>query len=240
MSPAPSRSADRPATHGRVLVVDDEPEMRRMICAALRSQGWETLEAATMEEVMGALEADAPTAVTLDVNLRGESGYDVCRRIREMSDVPILFLTARSDEFDHVLGLELGADDFLTKPFSHRVLAARIAAVVRRRAPARPSGPLSIGPVTLDLGARRAHVGSRPVALTKNEFDLLAILLAEPHRAFTRRELLERIWGEWHSDDHVLDTTIGRLRAKLEHVGAGQAIETLRGVGYRLEPDACP
>mgnify|MGYP003344485966 CR=1 FL=1 len=97
MSPAPSRSADRPATHGRVLVVDDEPEMRRMICAALRSQGWETLEAATMEEVMGALEADAPTAVTLDVNLRGESGYDVCRRIREMSDVPILFLTGHGD-----------------------------------------------------------------------------------------------------------------------------------------------
>ena len=182
-------------------MVDDEPAVRRMIAGGLRSQGWTVIEAGTGAEALAALERDRPDAVTLDVNLRGESGYDLCRRIRATSNVPIIFLTARSDEFDQVLGLEIGADDFLTKPFSHRVLAARLTAVLRRGVAAAPDGQVAFGLVTIDRAARRVTVGSTDVRLTRSEFDLLEAMLSEPRRVYTRDELLDRVRSEEHTSE---------------------------------------
>lgn len=216
-----------------VLIVDDDPEIRHLISVSLRSQGWDTVEAATGAQALAALAAQEPAAITLDVSLRGESGYDICRRIRAVSSVPVVFVTARSDEFDQVLGLELGADDFLTKPFSPRVLGARLASVVRRAARGRRPECLVAGPVTVDLAARRVHVGETLVDLSKAGFDLLAAMLAEPARVLSRQELLERVWGGWHADDD-LTVLISRVRRKLAQAGAADFIETVHGIGYRL------
>ena len=177
----------------------------------------------------------------LDVNLGSDSGYDVCRAIRAESAVPILFLTARSDEFEHILGLELGADDFLTKPFSPRVLVARLAAVMRRAGagtgPPAGGGQLRARNVVVDPAGRRVQVDGAEVELSKTEFDLLATFMADPAKAFDRPTLLDRVWGDWYSDDHVVDVTMGRLRRKLADAGAPDLIDTLRGVGYRLAVD---
>lgn len=221
-----------PPPTGHVVVVDDEAEMRRLIAVSLATQGWETSEVATGGEALEILGRRDVAAVTLDVNLALESGYDVCRRIRAVSDVPILFLTARSDEFDHVLGLELGADDYVTKPFAPRVLAARVAAIVRRRALPAPPSALEAGPVRIDLESRRATLGGNPLVLSKSEFDLLVVLMGD-RRAFSRAELLERIWSPWRADED-LTVLVSRVRRKLAEGGASDLIETVHGVGYRL------
>lgn len=221
---------------GRVLIVDDEPEVREVLGELLAGAGWEPVAVATGREALAALDGGDFALVTLDINLGEESGYDVCRDIRAVSQVPIILLTARVDEFDHVLGLELGADDYLTKPFSRRILLAHVAAAVRRRqSPAADDSELlRARNVTLDLVGRRVRVGQAEVDLSKTEFDLLALFLGEPERAFDRHALIDRVWGEWYSDFHVIDVTIGRLRHKLAEAGAPDLIETIRGVGYRL------
>jgi DNA-binding response OmpR family regulator len=231
--------ADPNGAAGRVLVVDDEPEVRDLLAELLGGAGWEVVAVATGREALAALDGGGFAAVTLDINLRDESGYDVCRSIRSVSDVPVIFLTARADDFDHVLGLELGADDYLTKPFSRRVLLARVAATVRRsRSPAAASHEiLRAGSLALDTVGRRCHVDGAEIPLSKTEFDLLAVFLSDPERAFDRHALIDRVWGEWYSDFHVIDVTIGRLRQKLAEAGAPDLIETIRGVGYRLATD---
>lgn len=236
--PGTGRRGSRGSPDGtrRVLIVEDEPEMRTLLAAALRAHGWEPQEAATGPEAVRAVEKDPPAAVTLDIALRGESGYDVCRAIREVSEVPIIFVTGRHDEFDQVLGLELGADDFIVKPVSPAVLAARVAAAVRRaNAGHEEEGPpLRVGRLVVDRRSRRAQLDGRDLALTKIEFDLLAVFMTWPDRAFDRDALLDRVWGDWYSDGHVVDVTIGRLRRKLADAGADGLIDTVRGVGYRL------
>lgn len=219
----------------RVLVVDDEPDVRDFLSAALAVSGWEPVAVADGAAAMERIRAGGIAAVILDVNLGAVSGYQVCREIRAISAVPILFLTARTDEFDHLLGLELGADDYLTKPVSPAMLGARLAAVLRRAATdAGAAGDLHLRTIVLDPRSRRVTAGGTPLELSRTEYELLELFLAEPDRAFTREALLARIWGDWHSDDHVIDVTMGRLRRKLDAVGEEGLIETVRGVGYRL------
>ena len=226
---------ERPGGGRTVLVVDDEAEVRALIAATLRTDGWQVAEAATADAAIERAARGDLAAVTLDIGLGAASGYDVCRAIRTASDVPVLFLTARSQEFDEVLGFELGADDYLVKPFSPRVLAARVAAIVRRRATEAESGHLlRAGDLTLDSRSRRARAGDREIDLTKTEFDLLAAFMRAPDRAFDRDTLLDRVWGDWYSDAHVVDVTVARLRRKLADAGLPEVIDTVRGVGYRL------
>jgi hypothetical protein len=199
------------------------------------------VEAEDADSALAIAAAADLAAITLDVALGRDSGYDVCRAIRATSDVPVLFLTARSQEFDEVLGFELGADDYLVKPFSPRVLSARVAAVVRRRAVEGNAGHvLRSGILSIDERSRRTHAGDREVDLTKTEFELLAALMRSPDRAFDRDTLLDRVWGDWYSDAHVVDVTVARLRRKLADAGVPEMIDTIRGVGYRLAAPARP
>lgn len=240
MRPVAQHAFEAIEVHGQgnrtVLVVEDEADIRELICVALARGGWATLEAAGPAEALALLASNELAAVTLDVKLAGESGYELCRTIRGRSSVPILFVTARADEFDHVLGLELGADDYITKPFSPAVLTARVAAAVRRGAHGRQTDDrtVRVGPIALDPIGRRVFVRDRQLELTKTEFDLLATFLAEPTTAFDRDTLLDRVWGDWYSGRDVVDVTVSRLRRKLTDAGADGFIETLRGVGYRL------
>ncbi len=222
---------------GKVLIVDDEADVRSLIAASLARAGWETIEAAHSAQALTALKTERISAVTLDVNLKAESGYQLCRDIRALSPVPILFVSARIDEFDHVLGLELGASAFITKPFSPRILVAEVAAAVRG-AVSKPeedsASTVQVGPVRLDFRSRRVTVAGSDVALSKLEFQLLEVFMRDPRRAFERVSLLHQIWGPWFGDDHVVEVTVGRLRRKLAAAGCVDFIETLRGVGYRL------
>jgi DNA-binding response OmpR family regulator len=224
-----------PAGSGLVLIVDDEPDLRMIIKVTLEREGWRTCEADDAAGALACVSSRNPDAVTLDVNLGLESGYDVCRSIRAISTVPVIFLTARTDSFDHALGLELGADGFLTKPFNPRVLVAQVAAAVRRgRAGTPRTTLLRTQRLTVDLLARSVHVDGAPIDLSKTEFDLLCSLMASPGRVFEHGQLLTTVWGQWYGDNHVLEVTIGRLRRKLGAAGATHVIETVRGVGYRL------
>jgi DNA-binding response OmpR family regulator len=224
---------------GLVLVVDDEPDVRMLIRVTLERDGWQTCEAEDAAGALASVSRRNPDAVTLDVNLGVESGYDVCRSIRRISTVPVIFLTARTDAFDHALGLELGADSFLTKPFNPRVLVAQVAAAVRRgRSGAPQTTLLRTTRLTLDLMARSVHADGVPVQLSKTEFDLLGTLMDSPGRVFEHGQLLSAVWGEWYGDNHVLEVTLGRLRRKLATAGAADVIDTVRGVGYRMSARA--
>ena len=220
-----------------VLVVDDEPNLLDLLRAYLEREGWRVLGAA---DGPGGLEAAArarPDVIVLDVLLPGLDGIEFCRGLREFSDAYVLMLTARAEELDKLVGLAVGADDYLTKPFSPREVVARIQAMLRRpRGGASPSpAPLRIGDLVLDLQGHQVRRGGVPVALTAREFDLLAALAERPGAVLTRRQLLDRVWGDPHFDPHVVDVHVANLRRKLEAVPAGEApIRTVRGVGYCL------
>jgi DNA-binding response OmpR family regulator len=224
--------ADRNAT--LVLVVDDEQPIRELVRSYLRS---ERMEVITAEDGLSALEAirqHAPDVVVLDVMLPGLDGIEVCRRLRSFSDAYVLMLTARGEETDRVIGLSIGADDYLVKPFSPRELMARIKALLRRPRAA----PAAVGPAGLSVDSPRHEVlvDERPVSLTVIEFDLLAALAREPGVVLTREQLLDRVWGQdFVGDDHLLDVHIGKLRTKLgDDPGQPRFVETVRGVGFRL------
>jgi DNA-binding response OmpR family regulator len=229
----PGQAADRPAEgRGLVLVVEDDPAIADLIGRYLRRDGFGVHVERDGPGGLAAAGRLGPVAIVLDVGLPGLDGVEVCRRLRAAGDqVPVLFVTARDDEVDRVLGLELGADDYVTKPFSPRELAARVRAVLRRaeRAVAAASD-LALGPVVLRTGSRRVLVEGREVALTATEFDLLAHLLAVPDRVFTREQLLSAVWGyAATAGTRTVDVHIAQLRAKL---GPDAPIRTVRGVGY--------
>ena len=184
--------------------------------------------------------AEPPDIVVLDLMLPGLPGLDVCRRLRETSSVPIVMLTALGEESDRVLGLELGADDYVTKPFSPRELTLRVQSVLRRsRDPVpRPDRPavLRDGDLRVDVAARTVSAGGRELSLTMREFDLLAFLMAHPRQAFTRAELLERVWGWTFGDQSTVTVHVRRLREKLEPGAADPRVATVWGVGYRYDP----
>jgi len=218
-----------------VLVVEDEPAIADLIRGALAREGFAAHVAADGPSALAAVSRDRPAAVVLDVGLPGLDGTQVCRRMRAAGDwTPVIFVTARDDEVDRVVGLELGADDYVTKPFSPRELVARVRAVLRRGAPAAAGGRLAVGAVVLDLETRRAAAGGVPVELTTTEFDLLAHLMRRPGRVFAREELLTDVWGyPAGTPTRTVDVHVAQVRAKL---GGAARVRTVRGVGYAVEP----
>ena len=225
----------------RILIVDDEPNIRHTVGYNLRREGYEVVEAADGEAALAAAAAQPLDLVVLDLMLPGVDGLEVCRRLRARGPVPILMLTARADEVDRVVGLELGADDYLVKPFSMRELLARVKAILRRaelNRVARPEPPTRLvrDGLTIDTGRRRVAVDDREVALKPREFDLLAFLARQPGQVFTRAQLLEHVWGyDYLGDSRTVDVHVRSLRTKLgDRADTPRWIETVWGVGYRF------
>jgi len=220
---------------GLILVVEDERAISDLLRLYISREGFGVHVAADGRAALQAARTMHPAAIVLDVGLPELDGTEVCRQLRADGDwVPILFCTARDDEIDRVLGLELGADDYITKPFSPREVVARVKSVVRRASLVSPDdAPLSIGSVELDLVTRRVSVDGRPVSLTATEFDLLAHLMQTPGRVFTREHLLSEVWGYAAvAGTRTVDVHVAQVRAKL---GDASPIRTVRGVGYSAE-----
>ncbi len=225
----------------RVLVVDDDPNVGEVVRAYLAREGCVVDVCADGESGLAAAVADPPDLVVLDLMLPGVDGLEVCRRLRALAPVPILMLTAKGDETDRIVGLELGADDYLAKPFSPRELVARVKAVLRRSnepAPTPTGAPvLQAGPLVVDVAAHEARRDGAVVALTAREFELLAHLVRHPRRAFRREELLERVWGSRYGDPSTVTVHVRRLREKVEEAPSSpRHLVTVWGVGYRWEP----
>jgi len=219
----------------RVLVVDDEDSILKVVDYALSQAGYEVHTARDGNGAEFMCSQINPDLVILDVMLPGKSGLDIAKDLRASSDVPIIMLSARGDEVDRVLGLEFGADDYVTKPFSPRELKARIKAVLRRRAPEAAQEPLEVGPLKLDPATHRVTVDGRPVTVGPTEFRLLRFFLARPERVHSRTQLLDQVWGDQvYIEERTVDVHIRRLRLALEPVGLAGMIETVRGSGYRL------
>lgn len=228
----------------KILLVDDEIKLLEMVDRYLSSEGYQLVHAMTGPEALSIFEQDRFDLVVLDVMLPGLNGLEVCKRLREQSDVPIIMLTARSEEIDRLLGLELGADDYVTKPFSVRELSARIRAVLRRsRSSGRRGSPnpniVQVGNLRLDLTRYDSVVEDQPVVLTPTEFKLLAALALSPGQVFSRLQLLERVYGEiYEGYERSIDTHMSNIRKKLESLSARVAIKTVYGVGYKLEEES--
>ena len=220
-----------------MLVVEDERAIADLVRLYLSRDGFGVHVEHDGDAGLAAARRLRPVACLLDIALPGISGTEICRRLREGGDwTPVIFLTARDDEVDRIVGLELGADDYVTKPFSPRELVARLRAVLRRfdGGPATAERPRTAGPLTLDPGRRSVTVSGVPVQLTTTEFDLLAHLLGRPGRVFTREELLAAVWGyASHSGTRTVDVHVAQVRAKLG--AAGALIRTHRGVGYAID-----
>jgi DNA-binding response OmpR family regulator len=222
-----------------VLVVDDEPIVRDVVVRYLEREGSRTLEAADGDRARELVERDPPNLVVLDLMLPGMDGLALCRWIRSTSQLPVIMLTARGEEADRIVGLELGADDYVTKPFSPRELAARVRSVLRRSAPpAVQDERLSFGDLELDPAAREVKKAGRPLRLTAKEFDLLHFLASNPRHVFSRDQLMDRVWGYAAAlDTGTVTVHIRRLREKIEDdPSRPRFLETVWGVGYRLSP----
>lgn len=223
---------------GTVVLVEDDPNIADLVDLYLRRDGFRVLRAPNGAAGLELVRRERPRVVLLDIGLPGElDGFAVFRAIRAESDTPVLFLTAQSDEIDRVLGLELGADDYVTKPFSPRELVARVKAILRRTDQqagqgTRQAAPFEIGGVTIDQARHQVVVGGSPVELTAREFDLLVYLGAHRGIVLSRQQLLDGVWGtNWFGDARTVDVHVSQLRKKL---GTALPLATLRGVGYRL------
>ena len=225
-------------TGARALVVDDALEFRELVGTVLRREGFAVELASDGPEAIETARTFAPEVVVLDIGLPGMDGVEVCRRLRTFTDAYIVMLTGRQEEVDKLIGLSVGADDYVTKPFSPRELVARIRAMLRRpRAATMPAEVRRAGALEIDMGAREVKVDGAVVELTRIEFDLLAALSERARVTLTRGQLLERVWGpNWFGDDHVVDVHVSKLRQKLgDDARAPRHVRTVRGVGYRLE-----
>jgi two-component system response regulator RegX3 len=224
----------------RVLVVEDEESFSDALSYMLRREGFEVAVAATGPDALSEFDRSGADLVLLDLMLPGLSGTEVCRTLRARSNVPVIMLTARDSEIDKVVGLELGADDYVTKPFSSRELVARIRAVLRRRAEPEELAPaaLEAGPVRMDVDRHVVTVNGGQVPLPLKEFDLLELLLRNAGRVLTRGQLIDRVWGaDYVGDTKTLDVHVKRLRSKVEpEPSAPRYIVTVRGLGYKFEP----
>ena len=224
-----------------VLVVEDEPQIQELVAVNLEHYGHRVVRAASAEEAEAAIRAALPDVLVLDWMLPGESGLALARRLRgdpRTRDLPILMLTARAQEADKLSGLEAGADDFITKPFSPKELAARIKAVLRRRAPQLSGDAVELEGLRLDPSTRRVFAGARRIALSPSEFRLLHFLMTHAGRVYTRAQLLDQVWGDHvFIEERSVDVHIRRLRKALEPSGHDRLIDTVRGAGYALRAD---
>ncbi len=231
------------------VVIEDDPDVRALLVELLQQSGFAVTDCSAGADGLRAVRDRDPDLVTLDLNLPDLDGIEVCRRLRETSEAYVIMLTARPDEIDRLVGLETGADDYLTKPFSPRELRARVAAMMRRprrrgAAPAPAAAApepdqseiMRLGELEVDLEGRLAHLSGSELPLTRIEFDLLATLLSGPRRVWPRETLLRTVWGtEWAGDGHLVEVHMGNLRRKLgDDPRNGRYIRTVRGVGYRL------
>ncbi|KQR96321.1 winged helix-turn-helix domain-containing protein [Williamsia sp. MIQD14] len=226
-----------------VLIVEDEESLADPLAFLLRKEGFETTVVNDGTRAIGEFERVSPDIVLLDLMLPGVSGTEVCKALRQKSSVPVIMVTARDSEIDKVVGLELGADDYVTKPYSARELIARIRAVLRRGVDTGDDlgidgGLLEAGPVTMDVDRHIVQVGGSPVTLPLKEFDLLEYLLRNAGRVLTRGQLIDRVWGaDYVGDTKTLDVHVKRLRSKIESdPGNPEHLVTVRGLGYKLEP----
>ncbi|KRE52975.1 PhoR family transcriptional regulator [Phycicoccus sp. Soil748] len=238
-SPAPAGAT--PPVGLRALVVEDDEPMADLVATYLSNDGYEVLVAHDGLRAVEAARRLDPDVVVLDLGLPGQDGLEVCRQLRTFSDAYVVMLTARSDEVDTLVGLSVGADDYMTKPFSPRELVARLRAMLRRPRPmGARGGPgpqlRSFGSLAIDPLGRDVWLDGEPVPLTRTEFDLLAALSARPQMAFSRSQLIEDVWGAgWVGDEHLVDVHVLHLRRKLgDDAAASRYIRTVRGVGYRM------
>jgi len=224
---------------GRVLVVDDEVALADIIASYLKREGF---EATTVHDGITAVETARtlrPDLIVLDLMLPGLDGIEVCKEVRKFSDAYIIMLTARDEEVDKIVGLAVGADDYMVKPFSTKELIARVRAMLRRpRVGAEPTKTeaIHIGDLEIDVDVRIVRIGERPIDLTRTEFDLLATMARRPRVAFSRRQLIDSVWGDtWYGDEHVVDVHVGHLRKKLgDDSDQPQYVRTIRGIGYAV------
>ena len=228
-----------------ILLVEDEASITEPLTAALEREGWTTHVTASAREAPGLVTSKDPDLVLLDVMLEDGSGFDVCREIRQTSRVPIIMLTARGEELDRIIGLELGADDYVVKPFSARELIARIRAVMRRTAEVVTAAPprddrIEIGDVVLESSMRRVTLAGDEVDLTRKEYELLALLMRNAGTVLTRERLIDEVWDtNWYGSTKTLDVHVSGLRKKLgDDAGTPRYVHTLRGVGFRFSAPA--
>ena len=223
---------------GQILIVDDEPGIRQMLSFTLTGDGYSCLEAGDIEEAHNALQGRHPDLILLDWMLPGISGIDFARRLKRDSrtaDIPIIMLTAKAEESDKIKGLDTGADDYITKPFSTRELLARVRAVLRRTMVSEDAEPVSLNGLRLDTQTHRVAINDSPIELSPTEFRLLHFFLTHPERVYTRSQLLDEVWGnEAYIEERTVDVHIRRLRKILEPHGYDEYIQTVRSVGYRL------
>ena len=224
----------------RVLIVEDEPDIRELVVHHLKREGYQVSAAASGEEALRQVQAVPPDLVLLDLMMPAMDGLEVCRRLRQdpvTASLPIVMLTAKGDEVDRVLGLELGADDYVVKPFSPKELLARVRAVLRRSLPAPGASPTTLGALTIDPGTHTVSVGEEVLSLTPKEFDLLRALVEARGRVLSREFLLDRVWGYSRASEiesRTVDVHVRRLRVKLGP--EGRRVLTVKSVGYRLDP----
>jgi DNA-binding response OmpR family regulator len=237
--PGPAAYPERMLSPARVLVVDDEPMVREVVTRYLERDGLRVHEAATGEAALEWLRDNAPDLVVLDIMLPEVDGLDVLAHLRRTTDVPVVLLTARADEVDRIVGLELGADDYVVKPFSPRELAVRVRNILRRGRPTLATPTLEFDGLEIDVGTREVVVGGELVSLTPKEFDLLVVLARSPRRVFSRASLLDEVWGSSpdYQDPSTVTVHVRRLRQKIEADPEHPSwITTVWGVGYRFEP----
>ena len=222
----------------KILIVDDDKNICELLRLYLAKEGYETAMAYDGEAAVAAFEAEKPALVLLDVMMPKMDGWEVCRRIRASSDAPVIMLTAKGETFDKVLGLELGADDYVVKPFDSKEVVARIKAVLRRCASAQksPDGVLNYDNLSLDMSRYELKVRGKVVEAPPKELELLSYLAGHPNRVFTRDQLLDEVWGfEYYGDSRTIDVHIKRLREKLEGASDQWGLKTVWGVGYKFE-----
>ena len=231
-------------TTGTVLVVDDEPMVREVVACYIELDGYKVHQAADGDETLAWLQRNEPDLVVLDVMLPGTDGLTILRELRKRGDIPVILLTARTEEVDRILGLELGADDYIVKPFSPREVATRVKTVLRRAKRPKPStapdtGVIVYGALSIDTRSRSVVLDGRDISLTAKEFDLLAMLAGSPRQVFSRRQILDQVWDSApeFQDAATVTVHVGRLRQKLEaDPEHPRIIDTVWGVGYRFEP----
>lgn len=234
-----------PEPRARVLVVEDEEALGRLVASYLSRDGYDAEVVRDGREAISIARANPPDVVVLDLGLPGADGIEVCRTLRTFSDCYVIILTARVEEVDRLIGLSVGADDYLTKPFSPRELVARVGVMLRRPrtfpdggTSTEPAEVLTVGELTMNLSAREVRVSGRVVELTRTEFDVMSVLVRQPRRAFSRDQFTEQVWGPgWFGDPHLVDVHLGHVRQKLgDDPSAPVYVQTVRGYGYRMGP----